>query len=471
MNEPPESPPGHFVPQGQFPPPEAPPAQGPLPQGPPLGQAPGQFPPPHGAPAQFVPPQGGFPAQGPPQDQFLPPHGAPAQFVPPQGGFPAQGPPQDQFVPQFLPPPGDFSPHGPFPGQFAPQGPPEFLPQDQFPPQGEYPPAYPQPGGPMWGAPPPRRSRAKMWTIVGVVAALVVGGGVTAGVLIVGSGDSGAGPDKVVSAYLNALANGDAAGALKAGPPPGSTTFLTNEILAKQQAKAKITNIKVGQVEKQENEARVPVAYQFGSKNVDDDFFLRKTTGKWQLETTATGFDVSEVHDIPGLTLFGKPVQGKKIFVFPGPLEFGSSNPDLTVTDKSSDDFATTPTDSVSPFLDTGLSPAGRKKVVSAVGAKLIVCARVKTTEPAQCPQKVFDFEAVPGTATWRLASNVSRVLQANLENGLTVQVTGEMNWSVSYKAKDFDNKISVRHDTDETYISAQVDLSKSPPTCTLSGY
>ena len=310
-----------------------------------------------------------------------------------------------------------------------------------------------------------------MWTIVGVVAALVVGGGVTAGVLIAGSSDSGAGPDKVVSAYLSALANGDAAGALKAGPTPGSATFLTNEILAKQQAKAKITNIKVGQVEKRGNEARVPVAYQFGSKNVDDDFFLRKTTGKWQLQATVTGFDVSEVHDIPGLTLFGKPVQGTKIFVFPGPLEFGSSNPDITVIDKSSNDFATSPTDSVSPFLDTGLSPAGRKKVVSAVSAKLAACTKVKSTEPTQCPQKVFDFEAVAGTAKWRLASNVSRVLQANLDNGLTVQVTGDLKWSVTYRAKDFNNKVSTRHDTDETYISAQVNLSESPPTCKLSGF
>ncbi len=447
MNQPPDGTPGNFAQQGQFPPqdqfgPQAQSAQ----------------------PGPFAPPgQGGRPGQFPPQDQFGPQaqFAQPGPFAPPgQGGQPGQFPPQDQFPPQ---------------GQFPPQD--QFGPPGQVAAPGQYgPPGHPPQGGAYWGGPPSRPSRTKMWTIIGVVAAVVVGGGIAAGVLLSGSGGGGAGPDKVLSSYLTALSAGDAATALKAGPPPASMTFLTNDVLAKQQAKAKISNIKIGTVEHGKDEqgkdaARVAATYTFGSKNVDEEFYLSKATGKWLMESTTVEFDASHEQDIPDLTLFGQKVSGSKVDVFPGPLVFGSSDPDLTVTDKTPDDFATYPSDLSIPLLDAGLSPAGRKKVISAVGAKLTACAKVKVTEPAQCPQKVFDFEAVDGTATWRITSNVSQALQTDFGEGLTLRVTGEVKWAVTYRARDFDNKVSTRHDTDETYISAEVDLSKSPPACTLSGY
>ncbi|HEY7047335.1 MAG TPA: hypothetical protein VH373_08950 [Jatrophihabitantaceae bacterium] len=46
--------------------------------------------------------------------------------------------------------------------------------------------------------------------------------------------------------YLTALARGDAAAALRAGPRPASTTFLTDEVLREQQGLAKLTDIAIG---------------------------------------------------------------------------------------------------------------------------------------------------------------------------------------------------------------------------------
>jgi hypothetical protein len=429
MTQPPEGAPGQVPPPAPYPPAEQP-------------QPPGQ-----------VPPPGAFP----PQEQF-PPQGP----FPPQGQFPPQGPfrPQEQLAPQ---------------GQFPPPGPEAYPPAQQpggyGPPGGYLPPGgYVPPGGPGWGGAAPRRSRAKMWTIIGVVAVLVVGGGVTGGILLLGSGGS-TGPDKVVESYLTALSTGDAATALKAGPPPASTTFLTNEVLAAQQAKAKISNIKVGKVEQHENEALVPAAYAFGSKVHDQDFYLRKTTGKWQLEATTVELDLSNVDNVPDPTLFGKPVPDGKVSVFPGPLVFGSRNPDITVTDQSSDGFATSPSDAAFPLLETSLSATGQKKVITAVTAALTACTKVKTTEPATCPQKVFDFEAVPGTATWTITSNIAQELKVRIDSGLKVDVSGEIAWAVTYQARDFENRLSTQHDTDHSYITAQVDLSTSPVKATLSGY
>jgi hypothetical protein len=305
-----------------------------------------------------------------------------------------------------------------------------------------------------------------------VVAALVVGGGVTAGVLLA-SGSSGAEPDKVALSYLTALSKGDAATALKAGPAPASTTFLTNEILAKQQAKAKIGNIKTGKVETRDDQARVPVTYTFGIKEVDDYLYLRKSGGKWLMAATVNEVDGSDVNDIPGLTLFGKPVPNGKFEVFPGPLEFGSGNANIAVDDQDAADFSDMPGNSSSPVLDATLSPAGKQKAIAAVTAKLSACAKVKSTEPTTCPQKIYDFEAVNGTATWKITSNLAQALKPDLDTSggqLSVHVSGEIDWSVTYRAKDFDNKATTRHDTDSSYIDADVDLSKSPPTCTLNG-
>jgi hypothetical protein len=308
-----------------------------------------------------------------------------------------------------------------------------------------------------------------MWVVIGVVAALVAGGGVAAGLLLTG-GNSSAGPDKAVKDYLTALADGHAAEALKFGPKPASTTFLTDDILAKQQSEAKITNVETHTLEIKDDHARVGVSYKFGSKSQDVEADISKVKGKWQVPTTVD-IDMSDERSIPGLTLFGKPLTEDKIYVFPGPLDFATTNTEITLKNESKDDYETTPGEGTSPDLTAALSDAGKKKAATALTAALQKCVKSKELEPDGCPQEVFDFEFVAHTATWKITSDLSSLnMESDQDSPLQVRVDDEVEWSVTYKAKDFDNKVTTEQDTTTSFVNATVDLSKNPPAVSLAG-
>jgi hypothetical protein len=304
-----------------------------------------------------------------------------------------------------------------------------------------------------------------MWIVVGVVAVLVAGGGIAAGLLLTG-GKSSAGPDETVKDYLTALAEGHAADALEYGPKPASTTFLTDDVLAKQQAKAKITDIETHTVEVKDDHARVAVKYKFGSKPQDVEATISKVKGKWQVPTTVE-MDVSDERKIPGLTLFGKPVTEDKIYTFPGPLDFATNNPNITLKNEDENDYETTPGEASAPVLSIDLNAAGKKAAADALTASLQKCIKSKELQPAGCPQEEFDFEAVAHTAAWKLTTDLTSLdYEANDDEDqpLLVRVDDELEWDVTYKAKDFDNHVTTQHDSTTSFLSATIDLTKNPP-------
>jgi len=153
---------------------------------------------------------------------------------------------------------------------------------------------------------------------------------------------------------LTALSQGDAATALKAGPTPESTTFLTDAILAKQQALAKITDIQVADhaefaVEGNENAPEtgpnvrghyvVQVWYKFGGEDVYSVVDVVKIDGRWQLPEVANHFSSDLAGD--GVTLFGLPLTGERVYVFPGPLDFEVPDPKDTLK-QDTDNFCKT---------------------------------------------------------------------------------------------------------------------------------
>jgi len=181
---------------------------------------------------------------------------------------------------------------------------------------------------------------------------------------------------------------------------------------------------------------------------------------------------VSDSRKIPGLTLFGKPVTDDTIYVFPGPLQFGTSNSNLTVKDSNGDKyFSTAPGDFTGPYLTVDLSSTGKKAALDAVSAKVQECAKARSLEPVGCPQRMFDFDVVAGTTTWRITSNLQSVLKAdNLSPStpLTISVSGNVKWSVRYKV-DFGDRAFYKSDTTTSFVNGTVDLSKSPPTVKTS--
>lgn len=308
-----------------------------------------------------------------------------------------------------------------------------------------------------------------MWALIAVVAVVLAGGGVAAGLLLTG-GSSSPGPDAVVRDYLAALARGDAAAALQTGPAPSSTTFLTDDILKQQQAAAKITDIKIGQVQREGDQARVAVSYKFGAKTEDVRAPVRKVKGKWQIAATTVKLDMSESRDVPGLTLYGKPISADTIEVFPGPLKFGSTDPNLKVTDDDADDFETTPGEHLGPFLEAELTDKAKKDAIAAVQSSLQRCVKAHDLRPAKCPQETWDFQFVNGSARWKIVNDLNsglRVDTSSTHPGVA-DVVGTIQWQVTYKYKDFDDKVKSKTSADVSFLDASVDLSKSPPAVKL---
>ncbi|SOD71832.1 uncharacterized protein DUF4878 [Jatrophihabitans sp. GAS493] len=370
--------------------------------------------------------------------------------APPPGYDPNQPPPAPPAYPGYAAPYGGYGQ----PGQPGPLGQP-----GQDPNQYGFAPAVAT-----------KKSRKPLWITLIVVALLIVGGGVTLAVLV--SKNSGS-AESAVKDYLTALSTNDAKGALNASAlQPSSTTFVTNEVLTKQQSIAKISNIKVTKVSGSSTQAMVHATYTFGTQNAEETYAVSKVGGEWRIATATLPIDVSTVDDIPGLTLFGTEVKGLgKVFVFPGPLQWGTSNPDYTVTDKDAEKFAVSPESTTwnSFTLDYDLSDSGQQKIVTAVDAYLQQCAAVKTLEPQNCPQRVYDFEAVEGTATWKITSDVTSSLKysVNDDDPTKVDVTADVKWGVTYQSKDFEGKVTTHSDTDNSTIYGSVDISASPPTFT----
>jgi hypothetical protein len=302
-----------------------------------------------------------------------------------------------------------------------------------------------------------------------LVTALVAG--LIAIAVVAGSSSEGPGPGATVKDYLAALADGNAAKALALGPTPPSRAFLTDDILDKQQSEARIRDVTVGDADGYGNDASVPVTYNFGSKSVDTDFSLRKTGGRWRLTATTVSIDVGDLPSVPGVTLFGKPVTESTIQVFPGPLQFASADPDFAVTDESAGDFATSPDDFADANLDTELSSAGKQKVDAAVRAFLATCARADTLEPDGCPQSAFaPGDVVRGSVSWKLTGDPKPVnYQLDSERPTLVDVSGQVEFSVTYRYKDWDDSLHSGHDTTSGYIDGNVDLSAGTPVLTPS--
>jgi hypothetical protein len=341
--------------------------------------------------------------------------------------------------------------------------------------QGYVPGAHPPPPGQPGAGQPggPARSRRKLYVILGaaaVVVVLLVVGGIF---LFGGGGSKGKSPEATVTEYLNDLAGGQASAALALGDPPASKTFLTAAILKKQQQQAKISKIKTIGTEYgndgTHDRSRVHVTYAFGSQNADEYYTMTKIDGKWVLDDTTLSISISSSIDIPGLALFGVPVKGQqKLYVFPGPLKFTSTDSNFAVTDRSKT-FATSPSDYVYPELSAALSNTGKQAVQKAVAAAMQQCAESHSLAPENCPNHEFGTSGLPvaDSAEWTAPTDYSGLqYQIGYDNPSQIRVSGQLVFKVSYKTEDYVTvKVTTQTDEVKGLVFGTVDLSKSPVT------
>lgn len=321
------------------------------------------------------------------------------------------------------------------------------------------------PGGPV----PPPRNRKPLIIGLSVGAVLLVIVIVTAVVLLSGGGSSSS-PGEAVKGYLQALAAGNAEKALSySSDKPASKEFLTDEILKKQIDKWPITEIKILSDDGGYGLGRVHVSAKFGDKTSDETITVKKSGKEWMIEHAAVKIDPKNAiinnEAMKTLTIFGKTLGDAPVYVFPGWVELGSDNPNLTAEKKKpfllNDLYLG---DAYLSDVDFALSSKGQRSVSQAISSKLQQCTASNQLSPANCPQSVYKYELEDGTAQWGTPDTSKLKVEVSAYD-LEARISGQIVFPLTARTRSGETWTGT--DTESVYGSA--DLSQDPPTVTLN--
>ncbi|ORV85068.1 hypothetical protein AWC11_20570 [Mycobacterium interjectum] len=143
--------------------------------------------------------------------------------------------------------------------------------------------------------------------------------------------------------YLEALARGDAAGALAVSAnPPATTQFLTADVLRAQLAAAPITAVTVTPAPAAPGDDPADVQYvmlsaKFGPTLSQARVGVHRNGDEWKLDGGTVAVDIgspgSNNASLKAVALWGVATNGASpVAVFPGALAVSSSNPNIDIT-------------------------------------------------------------------------------------------------------------------------------------------
>lgn len=374
---------------------------------------------------------------------------------------------------------GGASSDSPSPQPVPHAAPPAYLPAGSWtdgPPPGRQAPPWPGPANPSQQSPthfgpPPRNSRKRLAiALISGVVVVVIAAVVAIAVTLLGGEKKPLTAVDAVKGYLEALARGDAKAALSyAKDQPATTEFLTDDVLKKQISRWPITNIRI----LDSDSMSVHVAVNFGDQTSDQKMFVKQVDGGWKLEAGTiklTFFSSRSTKAANTLTLFGKPHDANQATnVFPGWVDFGNSNPNITQTIPPHPmllDDLNNLSSGTTVNLDYDISDAGRAAIQTSLNNAFAECAKSTQLRPPNCPQMALASDLVDGTAQWTPPTDVSGMKIGTFDpEKMAVNVYGIVDFQLTAKtmsgAPD-SGKVS-------TLAKAVADLSKSPPAITFA--
>jgi hypothetical protein len=211
-------------------------------------------------------------------------------------------------------------------------------------------------------------------------------------------------PSDAVSAYLQALAAGDAAAALSYAADPAPTgTLLTNEVLAESRNRAALTEIQVPVVEDQ-NATSVSATYTLGNSAVSESFDVVKVADTWRLSRAVKDLDLSFVvgGSVP-VKINGVKVDQDSVAVLPGSYAFTTGLPYVGYGSKNVVLVKSPYVEADTYGIQSQLTKSGKKAVISATEKSFNKCLKVHSLNPKNCPMK-FDskYRYTKSTITWQ---------------------------------------------------------------------
>jgi hypothetical protein len=321
-------------------------------------------------------------------------------------------------------------------------------------------------------APPPKSRKPLIVALCVAAAVVVVVLVIVVAVTSGGGGGAKAGsPSQAVKGYLEALARGDADKALSySKDQPGSKDLLSDDILKKQIARWPITDIKILNDDGGAfSFASVHVSAKFGGQASDVTLRLTKADG-WKLEHAATKIENdtaarSRNKALQTLTIFGHPTKDPA-YVFPGWVDFGTSNPNLAVkaTPPLLNGLTLGSSSLYTIGAEFGLSGTGQQAITSAVSTAMAQCTNSTSLAPPNCPLRVSDYTLVDGTAQWGQA-DTSQVSVASVnEYEMTARIDGQV--TVPFSAQRRNG--GVKDGTATGHLFGKADLQQNPPVVTF---
>ena len=347
---------------------------------------------------------------------------------------------------------------------------------------------HPEPGGNQqpWGAsqhpsigqPPPPSGGSRKPLLIGLAVVVVAVVGFAGFRVWNGSGVGGIGAapamtaGEVVQGYLEALAAGDAEKAMSYGAvQPANTELLTDDILAKQNAKLPITDIRIisdGSKDSVTTFATVHYVVKFGDTVQDEEIAFTKSDGEeWKLPNTAIKIEPLQPAGTYAaddtITLFGKNFDKGPLYVFPGFLDVASTNPylDVSVKDTVLLNYLRLGLGAYKMLPDVALNDKGTTAVLDAVKQEFAGCTGSRQLAPPNCPVDLTaERDVVEGTATWGIADLSEVKIGYFNKKDLTTTFSGQVTIPVTVQTTDGGTKTG----RSTPFLSGSADMSTQPP-------
>jgi hypothetical protein len=210
-------------------------------------------------------------------------------------------------------------------------------------------------------------------------------------------------PSDAVSAYLQAVAAGDATAALSYAADPAPTgQLLTNEVLAASLKRAPLTGIDVPVVEDQSAKS-VSASYTLGSSDVSESFDVVKVGDMWKIGRAVKDLDISVLvsGSVP-VKINGVKVTDESVAVLPGSYAFTTGQPYVGYGSKNVVLVKSPYVEADTYQIQSQLTKAGKKAVISATKKSFNKCLHQHSLNPSNCPQKFNSkYSYKKSTITW----------------------------------------------------------------------
>lgn len=300
-----------------------------------------------------------------------------------------------------------------------------------------------------------------MLAIVGVVVVVLINSGSE------GSGGGQAG--EVAQSYLEALARGDAEGALALSATEApNRDLLTDEVLRQQLDALPISDIEIlGEVtdpDESEDRTSVRIAVTLGDKHTESTIRMVRSEGRWKLDSSFV--KVTTFATIPGssrsvLVAFGIPIgETSEFYAFPGALDLTTSSPYIAVND-----VAPLPFDKmgIGELLEPkfSMTDAGHDALEDVVRARYQPCYD-PGPKPEQCALRwVSASEYDPSSITFTSPLDVSKLTYHFEGTGILASISGTLE-NVAVTARRSDGQTVPL--TVKIMLFMTVDISQDPP-------